>query len=362
MTARTFGSVFSGVGGFDRALERAGWRCAFQVENDPACNRVLARHWPDVPRYGDIREVAGATLPPIDLLVGGWPCQDHSVAGRRGGLDGERSGLFHHFARLVAECRPRFLLAENVPGLLSQPESFRAVLRTLDELGYVGGWRVLDARYFGVPQRRRRVFLVAGLGADGARAAAVLFDPESGGGHPAPSREARARTAASLTAGAHRAGVNEPGRHAEGDVNLVVAHALSAHGRARHDPNGEDWVVGYGVSENQRAECRLTDIARQLTTGGGKPGQGYPAVLAFHQIQDPISGPVSPALGGKSSGMGAQQGPVVRRLTPVECHRLMGLPDDWCAGETDSAQYRMLGNSVVGSVVEWIGRRLLEAQ
>jgi DNA (cytosine-5)-methyltransferase 1 len=186
----TFGSLFSGVGGFDLGFERAGMRCEFQCEIDPKAGAVLARHWPDVTRYEDVRNIGKANLQPVDLICGGFPCQDLSVAGKRAGLDGERSGLWFEYHRILAELRPRWVVIENVPGLLSSAGGwdFAAVLRGLGELGYYAAWRVLDAQYFGLAQRRRRVFIVASLG-DG-RCAEVLFEREGVCGDTPPRRQA----------------------------------------------------------------------------------------------------------------------------------------------------------------------------
>ena len=261
----TFGSLFAGIGGVDLALERAGMHCAFQVESDPACRAVLARHWPDVPRYDDVRTVGRHNLPAVDVLAGGWPCQDLSVAGHRAGLGGQRSGLWWEFHRLIAELAPSWVLAENVPGLFSswtpvddppsgmghgqrwevdERNDFAIVVASLVELGYGVAWRVADAQHFGVPQRRRRIFFVGHRGTPWSAAASVLFEPESCSGNPEPRRETAPRDT--------------------GDVATGASLSLS-------------------LSENQRAEVRMTEVARQLTTGGGKPGQGYPAVVSTLQ-------------------------------------------------------------------------------
>lgn len=157
----TFGELFAGIGGFGLGLERSGWRCAWQVEKDAACRRVLAEHWPDVQRFEDVCDVGANELAPVDLICGGWPCQDLSVAGRRAGLAGERSGLFTEFARIVGELRPRYVLGENVPGLLSSEagDDLRHVVGTLTKLGYATDISILDAQDFGLAQRRRRVFI-----------------------------------------------------------------------------------------------------------------------------------------------------------------------------------------------------------
>jgi len=172
----TFGSLFAGVGGFDLGFEAAGYDCKFQVEWDKHCQQVLAYHWPDVPRWGDVSEVNGADLPPVDVITYGFPCQDLSVAGKRAGLNGDRSNLFFQAIRIITEMResndhvaPAFAVAENVPGLLTADGGY-AMARCLDTLADAGAveikWCVLDARHFRVPQRRRRIFLVAVFNTD----------------------------------------------------------------------------------------------------------------------------------------------------------------------------------------------------
>jgi len=223
----TYGSLFAGIGGFDRGLELAGFECAWQVEIDPRRRAVLGRHFPGATRYADVCD-AGSQLLHVDLICAGFPCQDLSVAGRRAGLAGPRSGLFFHVARIVGQLRPEWVVIENVPGLLSsnQGRDMGAVLGTLAQLGYGFAYRVLDAQYFGVAQRRRRVFIVGHAGAPWSAPSAVLFEPESCAGDSAPGREARQDVAASLTAGtASGRGVNPPGRRQEDDVNLVASDA-----------------------------------------------------------------------------------------------------------------------------------------
>jgi site-specific DNA-cytosine methylase len=155
-------SCFAGIEGFGYGAERAGFRVVAQIENDPKCRRVLRHHYPDALLLGDIREVDPAELPHADVVCGGFPCQDLSVAGRRAGLAGERSGLFFEFMRLVADIRPDWVVIENVPGLLSSNggRDMAVVLDSLEDLGYILDCDILDAQNFGVAQRRRRVFLV----------------------------------------------------------------------------------------------------------------------------------------------------------------------------------------------------------
>ena len=160
MLSMTFGSLFSGIGGMDLGLERAGLECRWQVEIDPFCRKVLEKHWPTVKRYGDIKGVDGGELERVDLLAGGFPCQDLSYAGKRAGIEGSRSGLWFEFARLIGELRPRYVLIENVPGLLVY-DGLRRVIGELARLGYVGCWRCLRASEFGASHLRKRVFIVA---------------------------------------------------------------------------------------------------------------------------------------------------------------------------------------------------------
>lgn len=156
----TVGSLFAGIGGFDLGLERAGFTIKWQVEIDSYCQRVLAKHWPGVKRYGDIRNIDWGTVPGVDVLCGGFPCQDISLAGKRAGIDGERSGLWSEYVRAIRALRPRYILVENVPGLLTNQYMGR-VLGDLAEGGYDAEWQVLSAYAFGAPHLRRRVWIVA---------------------------------------------------------------------------------------------------------------------------------------------------------------------------------------------------------
>jgi DNA (cytosine-5)-methyltransferase 1 len=157
--ALTFGSLFAGIGGIDLGLERAGMVCKWQVEIDDYATKVLEKHWPDVTRFRDVRECGAANLEPVDVIAGGFPCQDISEAGKRRGLAGARSGLWWEFARIIGELRPRYVVVENVSDLLER--GVGDVLSTLAELRYDAEWEVLPAHAFGLPHIRERVFLVA---------------------------------------------------------------------------------------------------------------------------------------------------------------------------------------------------------
>ena len=184
-------SFFSGVGGLDLGFERAGIETVSVSEIDPYANTVLAERFPGAPNLGSITEINADDIPEADIWSGGFPCQDLSVAGKRAGFSGKRSSLAFTFLDLVERRRPRWLVLENVPGLFSsnQGRDFLRLLSEMDELGYSVAWRTLDARYFGVAQRRRRVFIVASL--EPNRAEQVLFECEGVCGHLAPSKQTR---------------------------------------------------------------------------------------------------------------------------------------------------------------------------
>ena len=200
-------SLFAGVGGFDLAMQRQGVKVVASVEIDSKCNEVLARHFPDAKQFTDVTTVKGEDLinvgfnPSKGIITGGFPCQDLSVAGKRAGLAGERSGLFWEIARLVEETQSEYFIIENVPGLLTSNKGrdFGVVIGTMADLGYSLGWRVLDAQHFGVPQRRRRVFIVGKRTTDGTSIAEVLFKSDSLRRDPSTSQPTRQDFATSTT-------------------------------------------------------------------------------------------------------------------------------------------------------------------
>lgn len=391
MTALHAVSLFAGIGGIDLALKRAGIPTVVAVEIDPAARGVLADRMPQTILLHDVTEVTGDRLrdlgfdPARGIITAGWPCQGNSVAGHRQGMDDPRSGLWVHVARLLAELRPRWFLGENVPGLLSVNDGrdIAVVRADLAQLGYWWAERILDAQHFGVPQRRRRVFIV-GHSRDRAAPVQVLLEPEGGGGNSAPRRAAGSGVAngtavstlqgggkrghrldAEAAAGGHlvpvslavagdfsssadiaqtvRAANGQPGtiaiplavRGREGGSQLEWGEAGEPYNALRSG-NGGSSRTPLIFHENQRGEVTTADTAGALKTGGGKPGQGYPAVMAST---------------------------AVRRLTPTECERLQGFPDGWTAtsnglAQSDSARYRQLGNAVAVPCVEWTARRI----
>ncbi len=401
------GSLFSGLGGIDLAFERVGFQIAWQVENDPAANRVLARHWPRVPRYGDIRDVDPAELAPVDVVVFGSPCTDLSMAGKRAGLKGEHSGLFYEAIRIIQGIRPSVALWENVPGAFSSNagRDFGAVLAAFRDSGVRElAWRVLDAQYFGVAQRRRRIFLVADFRAE--RACEILFEPQSLSGDP-PSRQAAGQVAPSLLASG--AGTDRPaGIGSELDFLIPeVSHTLLAKGNDSHDASMETYVLhdvrgtrdqhGIGITRDgpmytldtvsQHAvaykergdptgiDSESSNPTRDRISHWRETSNSFYAVLANGPTaqESVIYKPM-----GRTNTISTTHVPMVvdpanmpiyhvRRLLPVECERLMGLPDGWTEWDaegralSDSARYRMIGNSVVVPVLTWIAERMRDA-
>lgn len=344
----TFGSLFTGIGGFDLGLERAGMECKWQVENDRFCNEILTRHWPDVPKYGDISAVDFSRLERVDMVCGGFPCQDLSVAGNRAGLAGERSQLFWEAIRCVRVLEPRWVLIENVPGLFSSQSGrdFLAVISALDELGYGVAWRVLDSQNFGVAQRRRRVFIVGHLG--GPCPPEVLFESESLSGDSAKGRETGSRVAYPLRT---RTGINgSPERH---DESFVLAAPMLEWTQAGGAMSA--LTTAYGPSNYADGrEWHELGTARALN-GDGRDG----ATSAI------VAGTVTQRSGAHTGN----SNPIANNLvsTPIDPDRVRdasGLPDRLDPeerSEPDSPRYKALGNAVTVNVAEWIGRRIVES-
>lgn len=206
----TLVSLFDGIGGFPLAFERAGVKTVATVEIDKPAAQVSARHFPHAHQFDDVTKVTGDDLTAVGFVPGrgiitaGWPCQDLSVAGRRAGLAGARSGLWWEVVRILSETGSRWFVGENVPGLLSSNggEDMGAVVGALGDLGYGFAYRVLDAQWFGVPQRRRRVFFVGHFGEPWSAPAEVLFERESGDGDFAEGGETRPGAAGAIAGGA----------------------------------------------------------------------------------------------------------------------------------------------------------------
>lgn len=419
----TYGSLFSGAGGFDIGIERAGLSPAWQCEIDPQASSVLARHWPKVTRFTDVREIGPNDVGPVDVVIGGFPCQDLSVAGKRKGLSGERSGLFYEMLRVIGLCRPRYVVLENVAGLLSSDDGrdFARVLRGLAECGYFGAWRVLDAKYFGVPQRRRRVFGVFARGHSGAlRCGEILALTEGVCRDPQAGSKAGQDVAFTLTSSVARSRKgNRVGNAWNTNYVPMIAETLRASAGRRNGQPAKGWEEGHIAQATftelgeGHATYQPTDEASSLRTNAGGGGQTANLVARCQTSRNQridaesenfvcVTGQQTHAMtaigadasedgtgrgtpvvvgtlnaNGKAAGSATQQdaesglliaqhtGSAVRRLTPRECERLMSWPDDWTRWDdqgneiADGPRYRMCGNGVVANVAEWIGRRLM---
>lgn len=337
------GSLFAGIGGFDLGFERAGFETVWQCEYDEAARSVLRKHFPKSKLLADIRDVSAIDLDQVDVITFGSPCQDMSVAGKRAGLSGERSVLFYEAIRIIRECRergigPRFAVWENVVGALSsnQGRDFACVLQAFLDCGAVDiCWRVLDSAGAGVAQRRRRIFAVADFDNTGG-AAQVLLEPESS---ERPLEKGRGKDASAFARGAATSSGVECLDH------------------------GCDWdECGCWCVED--AECPWCG---QWTSGLAEPVEvnGLDCCAAwFRRLCGTLSDGAH--MGGGNNGQDIVSGRIIvdnrgrpRRLTPVECERLQGFPDEWTGGQRDGHRFRQLGNAVTVNVAEWIARRIV---
>ena len=346
-----YGSVCSGVEAATAAWHPLGWTPQWFSEIEKFPSAVLAHHYPDVPNLGDMTKFKEWPIDrSIDLLVGGTPCQSFSVAGLRKGLDDPRGNLMLTYLAIAAQYQPKWLVWENVPGVLSSQRGrdFGTFLGALGQLGYGFAYRVLDAQYFGVAQRRRRVFVVGYLG-DWRRAAAVFFERESMSGHPAPSREAGQEAAPTVTQGAPFSRTGNERVEAEAVVPLVASGKTTI-GTLMASSGTKLWLG------NQEALTGDYHILQPIAFGAqNSASQG-----------DSVSTEVTPTL-DKSKTPAVMNDLQVRRLTPTECERLQGFPDNYTqikwrskAAEDcpDGPRYKAMGNSMAVPVMRWIGERI----
>ena len=308
-----YGSVCSGIEAASQAWHTLGWKPSFLSEIDEFPRAVLHHHYPDVPIHGDFTTIEEDQYESIDLLVGGTPCQSFSIAGLRGGLSDDRGNLALEYLRLADRLSARWLVWENVPGVLSSSggRDFGSFLGALAQLGYGFAYRVLDAQFFGVAQRRRRVFLV-GYRGDYRRAASVLFESESLRRDTAPSRSEGQRVAPTVVSG-----------------------------------------PPFSRTGNERVECEAILVAR-MRGFGDYECDGTASTVKARDYKD-------------ATDLVAEKDLGVRRLTPVECERLQGFTDDytkiaWRGKDVidcpDSHRYKALGNSMAVPVMQWIGSRI----
>ncbi len=324
--------------------------CRWQVENDPFANKVLAKHWPNIPRYGDIREVKGAELERVDCIAGGFPCQDLSQAGKRVGIEGARSGLWFEFVRLVGELRPCYVLIENVPGLLV-PGAMSRVVGELARLGYVGCWLSLRASDFGASHLRKRIFIVAYSVRTGS--------PSERPGESDPERGADPIGASGSIAGAELADsaggrfgiVREPSGR-DGFVNGSHAQLENA---ARDEqpglPRQDRGMRRRGVCEpsEQLADSSNGQLQEQRWGSEGRTGIGSAGTFA--------PGPADP----RWPAILSERPDLAPALESPLRGVVDGVPDtlDGTAMKDRTKRLGRLGNAVVPDCAEWIGRRIL---
>ena len=306
------GTLFSGIGAPELAGPHIDWRWCAEI--DPFACALLAERFPDLRNLGDVNRIEPDAVEPVDLVVFGSPCQSFSVAGNRGGAADPRGALAFVALGIIGRIRPRWVVFENVPGLLSSGggRDFGAILGALAKRGYGLAYRILDAQFFGVPQRRRRVFVVGCLG-DWRAAAAVLFERDGLRRDPPPRRDAGEDVARPIT-------------------------SCSAGGSATR-------AQAVAFTERTRSDGRNLEAQGDLAYALCNPGSG----------------------GRTHSRQLLDNRMAVRRLTPRECERLQGLPDDWTAiayrgkPAADGPRYRAIGNSMAAPVVAWLLRRVAPA-
>lgn len=376
-------SLFDGIGGFPLAFQRAGAEVLVGVEIDPRPVKIVKRRQADgllgtYPVWRDVRDFRSAGA---DILTAGWPCQGNSTAGKRNGLRDDRSSLWWEVVRVLRDGKHQWFLGENVPGLFTVNDGldFLEVLRSLDALGYGVAWRVLDSQYFGVPQRRERIFVVGHLG--GPCPPEVLFEPESSEWHFAESFETRQDASASnksSSRGAGGAGYEDlpdmagplgggaygAGRMSEDLPN--IAYCLKAEGDRIHADGSDNLVIAAplsaGSNPNSSAAGRRREDDVNLVIISQQNGSA--------SLEDQVG---TIQTNGDNRGWALMSGKMLRRLSPLECERVQGYPDAWTClcgkglGRAlygckcpDSPRYHALGNSISIPPVEWIASRIVK--
>jgi len=389
------GSLFDGLGGFPLSAYHVGMLPVWASEIEPFPINVTAERFPAMEHLGDIVQINGAEIEPVDIITFGSPCQDMSVAGKREGLVGGRSALFYEATRIIAEMRaatdgayPRYAIWENVPGAFSSQRGrdFRAVLEELTDTeipipqsghwekdkytgkrewvigwapaGMVRGngrevaWRQLDAQYFGVPQRRKRIFLVCDF--RGERAAEILFEREGLPGHFEPGGETGQEAARDIGERVDTASYGF--RWAAGTAETMRACEEIAP-TVRANRNGEPAVL-YDISDRRRVAGESKGVCPTLTRKMGTGGNTVP-VYCYPEPASPVLAKGNLPHRDDTDNL-AVSGYTVRRLTPLEVNRLFGFPDYWAhiKGASDTAIYKAFGNSVAVGCVEWIMGRI----
>lgn len=366
-------SLFSGIGGFEKGIAQAcpEWECVGFSEIDKYARKIYQKHYPNHTDYGNIKDVNAEDLPDFNLLVGGFPCQAFSVAGKRQGFDDTRGTLFFDIARILRAKRPEWVLLENVKGLLSHKrgDTFAIIYEVLAELGYTVGWEVVNSCHFGVPQSRERIFIIGHLTERGGRAGEVL-----------PIREAGGEADGKERSGGVTGITHNKGELRERDVSTAV----DANYYKGVDNHGQRTLVRSGTWRTHKDGQGFREVQHGLRptipARAREDGSGQPVILTHygHKGKPTTKHNIVPTLKAQSHGHepmvaskeepsftltsqdkhGAQIGTSIRRLTPVECERLQGFPDGWTEGVSDTQRYKCLGNAVTVNVVEAIIRKI----
>lgn len=346
-------SLFAGIGGFDLALNRLGYECVYANDFDKYAKITYDKNFTHKLDGKSITEVREQDIPTHDLLVGGFPCQAFSIAGKRRGFEDTRGTLFFDVARILKYHKPRYFILENVKGLLSHDNgsTFKTIIATIDELGYDCQWQVLNSKNFGVPQNRERVFIVGHI--RGESRPEIFPIRENDGLHHEASESNGSRT---QTANSATIRSNYWKGQADGQYINVIA-----------DLTGEKWDR---FNESSRRIYSTDGIAPTVPTSAG--GGHIPKIYAvaqrgryepdgsIKQQLEPRYDGVTNTLTGVEKDNRLFVAGNIRRLTPKECERLQGFPDNWTAGVSDTQRYKQLGNAVTVNVIYEVAKRLIE--
>ena len=335
-----FFDLFAGIGGFRLGMERAGHECVGSCEWDKYARETYKKNFGSYPEYNDAKNMSLTSQPYFDVLCAGFPCQAFSIAGKRLGFEDTRGTIFFEIARIAKEKRPRYLFLENVKGLLSHDngETFRVIISTLDEMGYDAEWQVLNSKYF-VPQNRERIFIIGHLRGERTRQVFPLGDDD-----PETTREIE-----SVGVVNDRKGLRDVDNATCLDANYWKGYDQHGARTMIKDCREKDTETFVALTEKR------TDEAKQIRSKMLKDGKDWCPRRGKELVprDDDIGNCVT---AGQSKEGFVSNGVRIRRLTPVECERLQGFPDNWTQGVSDTQRYKQCGNAVTVNVVEYIAK------
>lgn len=359
-------SLFSGIGGFEFGIGEEH-ECVGFSEIDKYATQVYKHHFPNHKNYGDITKIITSEIQDFELLVGGFPCQSFSIAGKRGGFHDTRGTLFFEIARILADKRPRYLVLENVKGLLShdQGKTFQTILRVLSDLGYGVQWQVLNSKNFGVPQNRERVFIVGHLR---GTSRPKVFPITRG-------NKSHIKEITSNLSDAQRVydinGIAKTQKALGGGQGAKTG--LYAIRRGRSTDPWKKSNIAPTVRNGDKADVRAVitpDRLNKRQNGRRMKDIGEPAFTVTAQDRHGVLINKTIRTGGRGSLTKKHNWDThlidgqIRRLTPKECERLQGFPDDWTSEGTegnisDTQRYKMAGNAVSVPVIKAIVEKLI---